>query len=242
MMSLYIGTSGWVYPHWREVFYPGDLPQQEWLSFYARHFPTVEINNSFYRLPSEEAFKGWRETAPQGFIFAVKANRFITHLKKLKVSPDSVNLFLKRARLLGEKLGPILFQLPPRWRCNPGRLEAFLEFLPGDLLYTFEFRDESWLTEEVFRILEGKGVAFCIISLPGFECPIKVTAPFVYIRMHGSGLVYGGLYNAEELAHWAGIIRGFLRDGLDVYVYFNNDAFGFAVRNAREITEMIQSL
>ena len=238
-MKLLIGTSGWVYPHWKEVFYPLDLPQREWLAFYARHFATVEVNNSFYRLPSEQAFKDWREKAPEGFTFAVKANRFITHLKKLKAPPDSVELFLKRTRLLGEKLGRILFQLPPRWRCNPSRLQAFLELLPDDLLYAFEFRDESWLTEEVFGILKGKGVAFCIISLPGFDCPIRVTAPFAYIRMHGSGLIYGGLYSTDELAYWAGVVSGLLREGINVYVYFNNDAFGFAVRNACELREML---
>lgn len=238
-MALLIGTSGWVYPHWKGVFYPSDLPQREWLAFYVRHFPTVEINNSFYRLPGEQAFKDWEARAPEGFTFAVKASRFITHLKKLKAPPDSVELFLSRARLLKAKLGPILFQLPPRWRCNPARLQAFLELLPGDLLYAFEFRDETWLTGEIFSLLKGKGAAFCIISLPGFDCPVRVTAPFVYIRMHGSGLVYGGLYSADELAHWAGIIKGFLRDGLDVYVYFNNDAFGFAIRNARELRAML---
>jgi len=140
---------------------------------------------------------------------------------------------------LGPKLGPILFQLPPGWSCNPERLEAFLDLLPADLTFVFEFRDESWFNERVYTLLEKKGVALCLISLPGFVCPVKVTAPFVYIRMHGSGAVYGGLYSLEELSYWARLAKNFLKDGLDLYVYFNNDAFGFAVRNAFEFIEML---
>lgn len=238
-MAFWVGTSGWVYPHWKGVFYPANLPSRDWLSFYSSHFRTVEINNSFYRLPSEDAFKSWAQSTPQGFLFSVKASRFITHVKKLNVTTEPVERFLERARLLGPKLGPILFQLPPGWSCNPERLEAFLELLPADLPFAFEFRDESWFNERVYALLEKKGVALCLISLPGFVCPVKVTAPFVYIRMHGSGTVYGGLYSLEELSYWARLAKNFLKEGLDLYVYFNNDAFGFAVRNAAEFIEML---
>ena len=238
-MAFWVGTSGWVYPHWKGVFYPANLPAKYWLAFYSSRFRTVEVNNSFYRLPSESTFVSWAQATPQGFLFSVKASRFITHVKKLNVTSEPVKAFLDRARLLGPKLGPILFQLPPGWSCNAQRLEAFLDLLPADLPFVFEFRDESWFNERVYALLERKGVALCLISLPGFLCPVKVTAPFVYIRMHGSGTVYGGLYGPEELSYWARLAKNFLRDGLDLYVYFNNDAFGFAVRNAAEFIEML---
>jgi uncharacterized protein YecE (DUF72 family) len=238
---LWVGTSGWVYPHWREVFYPARLPTTKWLSHYTQHFPTVELNNSFYRLPSERAFQGWQEKAPQGFLFAVKANRYITHMKKLRDAREPLEKFLSRARLLGDKLGPILYQLPPNWNCNLERLRQFLALLPGDLDHVFEFRNRTWLRDEVFALLAEHEVAFCIISLPGFDCPLRVTAPLVYIRMHGSGLVYGGCYNEGELRQWAERIRGFIGEGRDVYVYFNNDAFGYAVQNAQQLREMLGS-
>ncbi len=240
-MAFWVGTSGWIYPHWKGVFYPLGLSTREWLKFYSSHFHTVEVNNSFYRLPSEETFRKWSQITPPDFLFSVKASRFITHVKKLKVDYKPVELFIERAKLLGPKLGPILFQLPPDWSCNVGRLEAFLELLPGDLAYTFEFRNESWFNPRVYSLLEKKGVALCLISLPGFLCPVKVTASFVYIRMHGSGVVYGGLYGPEELNYWAQLAKNFLREGLDLYVYFNNDAFGFAVRNAAEFFKMLSA-
>ena len=240
--KLWIGTSGWVYPHWRGVFYPDGLPTARWLDYYTRHFRTVELNNSFYRLPSEGAFRAWGEVAPEGFLFAVKANRFITHMKKLKDAAEPLGRFLGRARLLGDKLGPVLYQLPPRWKCNLPRLRQFLSLLPPDLLHAFEFRDRSWLNEGVFALLEEHGAAFCVISMPGFPCPLRATAPFVYIRMHGSGVLYGGCYSEDELRRWAERIEGFLDEGRDVYVYFNNDAFGYAVQNARRLGEMLGAL
>ncbi len=240
--KLWIGTSGWVYPHWRGVFYPDGLPTARWLDYYTRHFRTVELNNSFYRLPSEGAFRAWGEAAPEGFLFAVKANRFITHMKKLKDAAEPLERFLGRARLLGDRLGPILYQLPPRWKCNLARLREFLSLLPPDLLHAFEFRDRSWLNEDVFALLEKHGAAFCVISMPDFPCPLRATAPFVYIRMHGSGVVYGGCYSEDELRRWAEHIEGFLGEGRDVYVYFNNDAFGYAVENARRLGGMLGGL
>ncbi|MFQ6058159.1 MAG: DUF72 domain-containing protein [Anaerolineae bacterium] len=238
--KLWIGTSGWVYPHWRGVFYPQDLATSMWLPYYTRHFPTVEVNNSFYRLPSETAFRAWGEAVPPRFRFAVKANRYLTHMKKLRDVAEPLERFLGRARLLGEKLGPILYQLPPNWNCNLPRLREFLALLPEDLQHVFEFRNTTWLSEEVFAALEAHGVAFCVISLPDFPCPVRATAPLVYVRMHGSGLVYGGCYSEEELQGWAGEIRRFLAEGHEVYVYFNNDAFGYAVQNARRLRELLE--
>ena len=238
-MRLRIGTSGWVYPHWRGIFYPPDLPQSRWYTHYAKEFDTVEINYSFYRLPSEAAFDRWREQAPEGFLYAVKANRYLTHIKRLKDAAEPLERFLSRARRLGDKLGPILWQLPPRWRANPERLETFAALLPPDLTHAFEFRDPRWFVEPVRRILEQHGLAFCIFDMPGLPCPAWVTSDVVYLRFHGSGVVYGGRYGREGLQPWATRIREWLCEGQRVYAYFNNDAFGFAVEDARELRDLL---
>ncbi len=236
---LRIGTSGWVYPHWRGVFYPPGLPQSHWYTHYAKTFDTVEVNYSFYRLPSEETFDRWREQAPPGFIYAVKANRYITHVKRLKDAAEPLARFLARARRLGEKLGPILWQLPPRWRANPERLENFAALLPPDLTHAFEFRDSRWFVEPVRRILERHSLAFCIFDMPGLPCPTWVTGDVVYLRFHGSAVVYGGRYGREGLQPWAARIQEWLCEGRRVYAYFNNDAFGFALEDARELREFL---
>jgi uncharacterized protein YecE (DUF72 family) len=230
-----IGTSGWVYRHWQGVFYPADLPQSRWYDHYARHFDTVEINTSFYRLPSPEAFDRWREQAPPGFVYAVKANRYLTHLKRLKGVAEPLELFLSRARRLGDRLGPILWQLPPRWRANPERLEVFAALLPPDLSHAFEFRDARWFVPPVREILERFGLNFCIFDMPGFVCPTWVTGDVVYLRFHGHGEVYGGRYGLEHLRPWLDRIRVWLAEGRAVYVYFNNDAFGYAVQDAQAL-------
>ncbi len=236
----FIGTSGWVYDHWRGVFYPPELEQSRWLSFYMESFDTVEINNTFYHLPTPDAFRSWHEAAPRGFVYALKASRYITHMKKLKDPAGPLGLFMERASLLGQNLGPILFQLPPRWRCNPGRLEEFTgHLIKGHRRYAFEFRDPSWFCSEVYGILRAAGAALCLYHMPGFTTPVEVTASFVYIRFHGSGTLYGGRYPEKELRKWANTVRGFLEKGIDVYAYFNNDALGNAVLNARELREMV---
>jgi len=236
---LWIGTSGWVYPHWRGVFYPQELPTSHWLPFYTRHFRTVELNNTFYHLPSEQAFRNWQAAVPTGFRFAVKANRFITHMKKLREAKEPLERFLSRVRLLGARLGPILYQLPPRWHCNLPRLRAFLSLLPGDLIPVFEFRDPSWMNEDVFALLEEHGAALCVISHPTIPCPVRATADVVYIRMHGAQDLYASCYSEEELQWWAEQIRTALSTGHEVYVYFNNDARGYAVQNARRLRELL---
>ncbi len=236
---LWIGTSGWVYPHWRGVFYPPKLTTSRWLPFYAEHFRTVEINNTFYRLPSEKAFRDWRAAVSPGFRFAVKANRFITHTKKLREPAEPLERFLSRARLLGDRLGPILYQLPPRWRCNLPRLRDFLTILPRDLTHVFEFRDPSWMNEDVFAALEEHGAALCVISHPTMSCPVRTTSDVVYIRMHGAQTLYASCYSEEELQWWAEQVREALAGGRQVHVYFNNDAFGYAVRNAQRLGELL---
>lgn len=239
--KLYIGTSGYSYKHWRGVFYPEDLPSSKWLEYYIDYFSTVELNNTFYRLPKKEVFVSWKKRVPADFIYAVKASRFITHIKKLRDPKPPVKLFLGRAKLLKRKLGPILFQLPPRWGVNIKRLKDFVGALPKGLTYVFEFRDPSWFNDEVYEILKKNNLAFCIYSMPGIGCPEVTTSKVVYIRMHGGTLLYGSNYSDSELRKWAKKIRAFLRKKLDVYIYFNNDAYGYAVKNALRLKELLKS-
>jgi uncharacterized protein YecE (DUF72 family) len=228
-----------VYRHWREVFYPVKLAQSKWLEFYTHHFPTVELNNSFYRLPTEKAFSNWRQTSPEGFIYAVKVSRFITHIKRLKDVEEPVQTFLERARLLEEKLGPLLYQLPPNMHRNDERLDSFLSLLPKELRHVVEFRHESWLDERVFDMLRQHNVGFCVFDMPGLSCPLLATADFAYIRFHGSSGLYYSCYSDEELEDWARKISE-LAKGLDaVYIYFNNDAEGYAITNAQTLARKL---
>ena len=233
-----IGTSGFVYAHWRGLFYPRNLRTKDWLPFYMKQFDTVEINSTFYRLPEKEAFMHWESAAPEGFVYAVKAGRFITHLKKLKEPGKSLKVFMERASFLKDTMGPILFQLPPNWGRNTERLEEFVESLPPSRRFAFEFRDSSWFNEEVYAILRKRGIALCIYHMVDFTTPFEVTAPFVYLRFHGAGALYGGRYNRSFLREWADLIRGYLKKGLDVYAYFNNDEAAYAAVNAKELREM----
>lgn len=240
--KYHIGTSGWVYPHWRDVFYPPKLAQSKWLEFYTRHFPTVELNNSFYRLPSEQAFSNWRDTSPEGFVYAVKVSRFITHIKRLKDVEEPVETFLSRAHHLEEKLGPLLYQLPPNMHRNNERLDAFLSLLPKGLRHVVEFRHESWLDEGIFDILRRHNVGFCVFDMPGLPCPLVATADFAYIRFHGSIGLYWSCYSDEELEDWAKKISRLGKDLEAVYIYFNNDAEGFAIRNAQTMAHRLTAV
>ena len=238
----YVGTSGWHYDHWRGKFYPGELSKPKWLQFYAQSFSTVELNNSFYHLPSEKAFVNWRDSAPENFAFAVKVSRLITHLKKLKNVEEPFQNFLSRAKLLGNALGPLLYQLPPNLHRDDYRLEAFISLLPGDLNHVFEFRHESWFHREVFNLLRRHNIGFCVYDMPDFTTPIETTADFAYIRFHGSLSLYGGCYSDEELGDWARKILGLSKEIAAVFVYFNNDAEGFAVRNALTLRQMLDEI
>lgn len=237
-----IGTSGWHYEHWRGPFYPADLPSSKMLAFYLRHFDTVEINNSFYRLPTAECFDGWREATPKGFCFAVKASRFITHRKKLKDPESALEKFLPRVERLREKLGPILFQLPPRWRCNPDRLDDFLAVLPRQDRYAFEFRDPSWHVSPVYQVLRRHNAAFCIFELAGLRSPMEVTADFAYVRLHGPEGAYQGSYDHAALSAWAQRIARWRREQRGIYVYFDNDEAGYAPRNALQLKRLVSRL
>jgi uncharacterized protein YecE (DUF72 family) len=231
-MTIQIGTSGWVYDHWRGTFYPEGLRQADWLGYYAREFDTVEINYTFYRLPSETAFDRWREQAPPGFLYAVKASRFLTHFKKLKDPEEPLQRFFERAGHLDKTLGPVLYQLPPRWRANLPRFERFLATLPQGYSHVVEFRDPSWLVEDVFRLMERYRVAHCIHDMHPLQVPLRITAPPAYVRFHGD-LAHGGDYQHATLGIWAGRIDDWHSQGLDIFAYFNNDVAGYAVKNAR---------
>ena len=242
MARFWIGTSGWHYGHWRGRFYPQELPTREWLPYYAGRFPTVELNASFYRQPRPSTWDLWRRTAPQGFRFAVKANRFLTHIKRLAECDEPLGRFLEGARRLGDRLGPILYQMPPsfhRTEENAGRLESFLPSLPPELMYAFEFRHKSWFGEETTEQLRRHGAAFCSYDMVGFQCPLAATAPFAYVRFHGSEARYASNYTDEMLEGWAARLRELAAGAEEVYVYFNNDAWGFAVANATKLAELL---
>lgn len=236
-MELHIGTSGWVYPHWRGAFYPLGLPEAEWLAFYSRAFSTVEVNRSFYRLPGRDNFAAWRRQTPEGFVFSVKACRFITHMKKLSAPEATLAPLLEAAAALGEKGGPLLFQLPPRWRVNPARLEAFLAALPGGRPVAFELRDPSWHIPPVLDLLAAHQAAFCIYDLGGFHSPRAVTAGFVYLRLHGPGAPYCGEYGMAALEDWARWLQA--QPLRAAYVYFDNDEAAFAVRDALALRSLL---
>lgn len=241
----YVGTSGWNYKHWSDgVFYPPGLKQAEWLGFYCQHFDTVEINNTFYHLPARHVFEDWRAATPDEFAFAVKASRFITHMKKLAAPEEHVALFLENASGLGHKLSVVLFQLPPYWKFNKERLEALFKFLSEqtivpNLRSALEVRHESWNSEECFRVLREYNVSLALADWPGFAADGPVTADFVFLRRHGPGDVYASNYPDEYLRRDADRIRAWLKEGKDVYIYFNNDAYGYAVKNALRLKEFL---
>ncbi len=210
---VHIGTSGWNYKHWKELFYPKELPQKKWLAYYVEHFDTVEVNNTFYQLPEYTTFETWRDTVPPGFTFALKVSRFITHMKKLKDPKASSDKFFNRSERLEDKLGPILFQLPPGWQLNVDRLTEFLEAIPPEHRYVFEFRNETWETNEVYDLLRQHNIAFCIQDFRGKQSPQQITADFTYVRMHGPGeIAYAGSYSNAALKDWAQQIESWRKE------------------------------
>ena len=231
-MHHYIGTSGWNYPHWRNAFYPASLASSDWLAFYAERFSSVEINATFYRLPSARSLDAWRDAVPRDFRFAVKASRYITHMKKLKDPAESTRRFFERIERLDDRLGPVLFQLPPKWHVNVERLSAFLEALPSGYRYAFEFRDASWWTESVADLLAEHEAAFCQFDLEGRTSPAWTTTDLVYLRWHGSDGRYQGRYSDASLDQWADRIHRWEGEGRRVYGYFDNDAEAAAPADA----------
>jgi uncharacterized protein YecE (DUF72 family) len=236
-----IGCSGWTYRHWRGRFYPQEMPARQWYGFYARHFDTVEINNSHYRLPRPETFAAWRDAAPPGFCYAVKAPRFITHMRKLIDAGESVERFLGHARHLGPALGPILWQLPPRWHANAERLADFLALLPADLVHVFEFREPSWTTEAILAQLDAAGACFCAHDFPGLATPRRVAGKAAYVRFHGYGAKYIGRYPEAVLAGWAEWMRAQEAEGRAVWAFFNNDGEAHAIADALALKAMVET-
>ncbi|HWP35059.1 MAG TPA: DUF72 domain-containing protein [Thermodesulfobacteriota bacterium] len=237
---VWVGCSGWDYPHWRGVFYPADLPRSAWFAHYAATFATVELNATFYRLPDPATVARWRNQAPPGFRYAVKASRYLTHLKKLKAPAAPLARLVGRLRPLGPHLGPLLYQLPPRWRVDLPRLTAFLARLPRDLLHVVEFRDGSWLVEPVRARLAEAGVGVCVHDAPGVEMPRWTTGPLAYVRFHGAREEVRRGYPDRVLDEWAAWLEAQRRAGREVYAYFNNDAEGHAVRDARRLRERLE--
>lgn len=210
------------------------------LGFYCKHFDSLELNNTFYRLPTESAFDDWRKTTPPNFVFAVKASRFLTHNKKLKDPENALRNLLPRAAHLGPKLGPILFQLPPKWKVNAARLENLLEILPRNHRYAFEFRELTWVRPEIDKLLARFNAAFCIYELAGYRSPLTVTADFAYVRLHGPGAAkYQGSYGDRCLARWNKAITKWAKRLAAIYVYFDNDQAGYAVHNALILKKMV---
>lgn len=239
--KYYVGCSGWHYDHWSGLYYPEGLARSKWLQFYATEFATVELNNSFYHLPSEKAFKAWHESSPDNFVFAVKVSRFITHIRRLRNLGSAVENLLSRVSLLKDKLGPLLYQLPPSMKRNDEVLEHFVSTLPQEYKHVFEFRHESWLDDSVFHILEQHNVGLCVFDMPGLTCPLLATTDFAYIRFHGNENLYSSCYSDDELSLWARKIIALPENIRSIYIYFNNDAGAFAVRNAITLRRYLEN-
>jgi uncharacterized protein YecE (DUF72 family) len=244
--KIFIGTSGWNYPHWgKGVFYPPELRQKEWLTYYTHYFDTVEVNNTFYQLPHKRIFENWEQSVPPHFSFVVKASRYITHMKKLNQPERPLARFLENVSLLKKKVTLILFQLPPFLKANQLRLKNLIDFftyqsiIPG-VRAAFEFRHRTWLAKETFHLLTKKNVALCFADWPDLTVAEPVTADFIYLRRHGPQNVYASGYSLEEIKRDAHQIRKWVRDGKEVYCYFNNDLEGFAVKNALTLLELVK--
>ncbi|MBM4402274.1 MAG: DUF72 domain-containing protein [Candidatus Cloacimonetes bacterium] len=248
MSKLFIGTSGWSYDHWQGRFYPPDLPKIKWLEYYSQHFNTVEVNSTFYHLPQEKTVKNWMARTPANFTFAVKASRFITHFKQLKDPVESLEKFLQTASWFGERLGPILFQFPPKFAKNAERLSEFLSVLPQSWRIALEFRHSSWFCEEIYELIHKHKVALCFSDTPWYPYCEEITADFVYLRLHGHEELYASKYTKKQLDEYAKKIKNWLQ-GVSppngrvngVYCYFDNDANAYAVENGKELHNKISN-
>jgi len=235
--EIRIGTSGWNYQHWKEIFYPADCAKSKWLEYYTEHFDTVELNATFYRLPQLKTFENWKTRTPDHFLWALKANKYITHIKQLKEPQEPLERFYTAASGLKEKLGPILFQLPPSLSFDEKEFENFCQFLNPSQRHTLEVRHPSWISDRLFVILKKHNIAFCIADTAGrYPYHEVVTSDFVYIRLHGSKKLYASEYSEKELQAWAKKIKEW---GKDTYLYFDNDFEGYAVKNAKRLKEIL---
>ncbi|MBT2382878.1 DUF72 domain-containing protein [Streptomyces sp. ISL-11] len=242
-MPLLVGTSGWQYKDWRGVLYPADRPQRLWLEEYARHFATVENNNAFYRLPTPEIFADWRERTPEGFVMAVKASRYLTHIKRLRDPEEPVGRLLRHAAGLGDRLGPVLLQLPPTLRADPGLLDAALACFPAGRKVAVEPRHTSWWNDEIRSVLEHRGAALCWAdhgSRP--VTPLWRTAGWGYVRFHSGRARPWPCYGRQALTTWVGRIAERWPDRAEVFAYFNNDPGGAAVHDAAAFARIASHL
>jgi uncharacterized protein YecE (DUF72 family) len=242
-VAIHIGTSGWSYDHWAGIVYPRGASGLRRLDAYVGRFATVEVNNTFYRWPKDEVFATWRERTPDDFVFSIKASRGLTQFRKLNDPVPWLERMDAGLRNLGDKMGVLVFQLPPHFPYNPDRLAHFLEVAPSWPRLSIEFRHPSWHREETFAMLEAHEVAYCVMSGANLPCILRATAPFVYVRLHGPdpGRLYGGSYSDADLRWWADRIREWADQGRDIYAYFNNDGHGHAVHNAEGLRALISS-
>ena len=239
MTEYLIGTSGWHYAHWEGIFYPKGLNKVQWLPFYVQHFNTVELNASFYRQPQARTFAHWKETTPIGFKFSVKVSRFITHIRRLRDVEDALLKCYSSAAELGDKLGAFLYQLPPQMKADESTLLYFLKQLKPSCHHVFEFRNVSWFNDTIFRLLQAHKAGFCVMDMPGLNCPAVATADYAYFRFHGASSKYSSNYSEAELSRWANKIRGLAKDIKTFYIYFNNDHNAYAVINAARLRQML---
>lgn len=235
-----IATSGWMYDDWQNVFYPDDLQKEKQLAYYAKHFNTVEVNNTFYQSPSIKKLKKWKNTVPDDFVFSVKANRYITHMKNLMVDKDTVEKLIKKVAVLKPKLGVILFQLPPQWHVNIDRLKKFINLLPEGYNYAFEFRHKSWYKPEVYSILRENNCAFCIHDHQDAPSPKVITSEFIYLRFHGPKGKYENKYTKNYLKKMSERINVWEKEVDEIYAYFNNDYHGYAIKNAKKMIKLVK--
>lgn len=238
--KIFIGTSGWSYADWKEAFYPKDVKSKDWLAYYSSHFDTVELNNTFYHLPSENSIKSWFSTAPKGFVFAVKASQYITHLKRLTDPSETTRRFFDAIRGLKDHLGPILFQLPPSFKQNLERLQEFIRYLPPGFQYVFEFRHPTWYSDDTYDLLKKYDVALCITDLKGKQSPEVITTKFTYLRLHGPQKAYMGEYGPKRLQKWSKQFEEWVEKDIHVYCYFDNDAKSAAIKDAFEIKKQLK--
>lgn len=240
MSKSFIGTSGWNYAHWADgIFYPQSLSQNQWLEYYVKFFNSVELNVTFYRLVQKKTFQNWQKRTPKNFYFVAKGSRFITHIKKLKDIEESLKLFIDNVAGLKKKLAAILWQLPPSFRKDLKCLETFLKLLgKTKIRQVFEFRNDSWFDQEVYDLLKRYNGCLCIAHSSRFPCVKEITADFIYLRFHGGDSLYSSNYSERELKEWVDFAKGY--KGRDIFAFFNNDAYGYAVKNAQRFRELLE--
>jgi uncharacterized protein YecE (DUF72 family) len=239
--NYFLGTSGWMYNHWKGPFYPNDIDNERMLEYYSQELNTVEVNNTFYKLPKKQVVQKWKANTPKNFVFSIKANRYITHMKNLKDGREPVGNLINSIRFLGDKLGPILFQLPPQWNLNYERIKEFIEILPDQYNYVFELRNPTWYVDKVYELLREHNIGLCIHDISGEPSPQVITADFLYIRFHGPHGNYHNKYSLEHLEEWTGKITSWLEEDLTIYAYFNNDAYGRAIKNVKQLGDLLNT-